>query len=525
MASIILPRKWTTQPSTRVEPSNPRTTSLLLPYGGRVIECANYGAPSAITTFGTAPTDGAGRYGRAIQASGGGLIIANHAAYLQTDYTVTIACEITAVDASYGGLFAVSNSDGTARFGLQRSGATNNFVVFHDNSTPAVLTSSSITEVIAGFSIVTISYTSVGKTLKYYLNGNLVQTVFHTRDPTSPSSSRLVLFSARDALANYGSDGKIYLVSIQNYQRSDSDVLHTHKNVWREFADKKQVLYFDTAAGGATVAPSTGAVSFAGSAPTISQPQTVAPGAGAEVYAGQVPSIAQAVSITPTDGAVSFAGSAPTISQPQTVAPGAGAEVYAGQVPEISQAASVRPDAGAVSFAGSAPTISQPQTLATVTGSVVLEGLAPAVTQGVSVSPGAGSEVVLGYVPALIQGSGVQPVDGAVTVAGFAPTIGQPHTIVTVTGAYAILGTAPTITQAAILSPTDGAVGVDGYTPAIAQPRTITTIAGAATWSGFTPGIGSPVEFAKYLAGVRVYHTDADAVVKHTTSSTRVPHT
>ena len=481
MASIILPRKWTTQPSTRVEPSNPRTTSLLLPYGGRVIECANYGAPSAITTFGTAPTDGAGRYGRAIQASGGGLIIANHAAYLQTDYTVTIACEITAVDASFGGLFAVSNSDGTARFGLQRSGATNNFVVFHDNSTPAVLTSSSITEVIAGFSIVTISYTSVGKTLKYYLNGNLVQTVFHTRDPTSPSSSRLVLFSARDALANYGSDGKIYLVSIQNYQRSDSDVLHTHKNVWREFADKKQVLYFDTAAGGATVAPSTGAVSFAGSAPTISQPQTVAPGAGAEVYAGQVP--------------------------------------------EISQAASVRPDAGAVSFAGSAPTISQPQTLATVTGSVVLEGLAPAVTQGVSVSPGAGSEVVLGYVPALIQGSGVQPVDGAVTVAGFAPTIGQPHTIVTVTGAYAILGTAPTITQAAILSPTDGAVGVDGYTPAIAQPRTITTIAGAATWSGFTPGIGSPVEFAKYLAGVRVYHTDADAVVKHTTSSTRVPHT
>ena len=481
MASIILPRKWTTQPSTRVEPSNPRTTSLLLPYGGRVIECANYGAPSAITTFGTAPTDGAGRYGRAIQASGGGLIIANHAAYLQTDYTVTIACEITAVDASFGGLFAVSNSDGTARFGLQRSGATNNFVVFHDNSTPAVLTSSSITEVIAGFSIVTISYTSVGKTLKYYLNGNLVQTVFHTRDPTSPSSSRLVLFSARDALANYGSDGKIYLVSIQNYQRSDSDVLHTHKNVWREFADKKQVLYFDTAAGGATVAPSTGAVSFAGSAPTISQPQTVAPGAGAEVYAGQVP--------------------------------------------EISQAASVRPDAGAVSFAGSAPTISQPQTLATVTGSVVLEGLAPAVTQGVSVSPGAGSEVVLGYVPALIQGSGVQPVDGAVTVAGFAPTIGQPHTIVTVTGAYAILGTAPTITQAAIISPTDGAVGVDGYTPAIAQPRTITTIAGAATWSGFTPGIGSPVEFAKYLAGVRVYHTDADAVVKHTTSSTRVPHT
>lgn len=180
-------------------------------------------------------------------------------------------------------------------------------------------------------------------------------------------------------------------------------------------------------ASGTTVVPGAGGYTYAGQAPTISQPHTVAPAAGAVSVAGYAPSLAQGVSVAPGVGSVAYTGQSPVILQPHTVTPSAGAVTVLGYAPAIQQAAGIYPGAGEVVYAGQAPTIRQPHTVA----------------------PGVGAYDILGYAPTVSQAAGVAPLAGSIIILGYAPSIAQPHTVAPGAGAAAWLGYEPTISQIA----------------------------------------------------------------------------
>lgn len=180
-------------------------------------------------------------------------------------------------------------------------------------------------------------------------------------------------------------------------------------------------------ASGTTVVPGAGGYTYAGQAPTISQPHTVAPAAGAVSVAGYAPSLTQGVSVAPGVGSVAYTGQSPVILQPHTVTPSAGAVTVLGYAPAIQQAAGIYPGAGEVVYAGQAPTIRQPHTVA----------------------PGVGAYDILGYAPTVSQAAGVAPLAGSIIILGYAPSIAQPHTVAPGAGAAAWLGYEPTISQIA----------------------------------------------------------------------------
>ena len=254
MPSIILPSRFYSQPPGALAAADESISSLLLPAGGSMIECARY-QPSSVVPFGAALTEGVGKFGRAIQGSGGGLILNNADAYSVNAYTATFVVNITAFD-TWGGIFTVSNADATGRFGLQRNNATTELRVYHDNTSFTTVTGVTTADFTAGGDLVfTTSFagTATGS-LKMYLNGVLKFSGTHSIVPTASSSPRLVLLGERSASATAGTDGKVYLACLHNRQLDDAEVIALHDNPWQLFKPRRRVLYFDVASGGLTVA-------------------------------------------------------------------------------------------------------------------------------------------------------------------------------------------------------------------------------------------------------------------------------
>lgn len=253
MPSIILPSRFYSQPPGALAAADESISSLLLPAGGSMIECARY-QPSSVVPFGAALTEGVGKFGRAIQGSGGGLILNNADAYSVNAYTATFVVNITAFD-TWGGVFAVSNADATGRFGLQRNNTTTELRVYHDNTSFTTVSGVTTADFTAGGDLVfTTSFagTATGS-LKMYLNGVLKFSGTHSIVPTASSSPRLVLLGERSASATAGTDGKVYLACLHNRQLDDAEVIALHDNPWQLFKPRRRVLYFDAAAVGQVV--------------------------------------------------------------------------------------------------------------------------------------------------------------------------------------------------------------------------------------------------------------------------------
>lgn len=249
MPSIILPGRFYSQPPGALAAADESISSLLLPAGGSMIECARY-QPSSVVPFGAALTEGVGKFGRAIQGSGGGLILNNADAYSVNAYTATFVVNITAFD-TWGGIFTVSNADATGRFGLQRNNATTELRVYHDNTSFTTVTGVTTADFTAGGDLVfTTSFagTATGS-LKMYLNGVLKFSGTHSIVPTASSSPRLVLLGERSASATAGTDGKVYLACLHNRQLDDAEVIALHDNPWQLFKKRSRILYFDVASG------------------------------------------------------------------------------------------------------------------------------------------------------------------------------------------------------------------------------------------------------------------------------------
>jgi hypothetical protein len=142
------------------------------------------------------------------------------------------------------------------------------------------------------------------------------------------------------------------------------------------------------AAGGTSLTPGVGAVTFSGFVPTIAQPHGVAPGIGAVTFTGFAPTIAQPHAAAPGAGTITFSGFAPTLAQTQNqaLAPGAAAVAFTGFAPTLAQTASqdIAPDVGTLTLTGFSPTVVQASgsvTLAPGVGALALTGYAPTVSQ------------------------------------------------------------------------------------------------------------------------------------------------
>lgn len=120
-------------------------------------------------------------------------------------------------------------------------------------------------------------------------------------------------------------------------------------------------------AGGTTISPGKGSLTFTGYVPSIDQPQSIAPANGALTFTGYAPTISQLQAIAPAKGALAFTGYTPSITQGagQVINPSKGSLVFAGYAPAISQGAAriLTPLSGHFSFTGYIPMITQGGTI------------------------------------------------------------------------------------------------------------------------------------------------------------------
>lgn len=285
-------RKRVRQPQypVRVDSGNPLNSGSLsnLNFGAGLFDAVS-GKPATVTSFGTAPTIAVGPGGKALQANAdGGLMYSNTATLSSLAYTVTFCVELTSVDSPYGGFYSVSNSDATARFGLQRNSSGNDWAVYHNNSTFAsVGGASAITNLIgSGKHVITVAHNGVaGGTLRYWLDGVLITDTTHANEPTAASSPRLVLFGERSGSATYSSGGKVYGFDLKGRMLSDVEVKKLHKNFWQIYNPITEDISVPSAGGGTLI--SLTAASLGLSPQAYQQRATANLGAAAMAFAAQ----------------------------------------------------------------------------------------------------------------------------------------------------------------------------------------------------------------------------------------------
>ena len=251
-------------------------------------------------------------------------------------------------------------------------------------------------------------------------------------------------------------------LTIFNGAFTDADAARYFDDPWQGITDAKPRIFAVSVAGSVSVAPSTGAVTITGPAPTIGQPQTVAPSTGAVAFTGFAPSVVQAQNIGPSTGAIAFSGFSPSIAQPQSVAPGVGAITFTGFAPSVTQIQGISPAAVAVLISGFAPAISQPQTVAPAAGAFAVTGFAPSIGQPQAYTASPGVFTFTGFAPLVAQAQTVSPATSIVAFTGFAPVVTQPQlgaiAVAPDVGLITVTGFAPIVFQSQV-----NAMGGGGY--------------------------------------------------------------
>jgi hypothetical protein len=182
------------------------------------------------------------------------------------------------------------------------------------------------------------------------------------------------------------------------------------------------------------------------------------------------PPAAGGVTVTPTAGTVTFTGQTPVITTPRRVAPTAGALTFTGQTPTVRLDKFVRPTAGSVTFSGQAAgvTATDHKLVTPTAGAWAFSGQTPGVTVsgGETVTPTAGAITFTGQQPSL--DFGIRPTAGALTFTGQMPVLH--HGIIPTAGALTFTGQQPVVTVAAsdvVVTPTAGSLTFVGDTPGV----------------------------------------------------------
>ena len=271
--------------------------------------------------------------------------------------------------------------------------------------------------------------------------------------------------------------------------------------------------------------PSCGAITLAGSAPSVGDlPGTgVVPGVGAIalsgtyirptfggletgeiVLAGLVPGPPSS-GVQPGKGALTLTGQAP--SPGRGIVPPVGGITLTGQ-PGPVLATGPTPPAGLVEFTGHAPTL--PQGMSVPVGLVILTGEAPSSEASGVLAVPVGEVTLSGQAPVadnlttiavpdgVITITGQAPVGnvdipilaGSIALEGQAPTSGVPGTVIS-TAALAFIGQIPVVAHASLIPV--GTVALDGQVPALAFGANPGLAAGAITLTGLAPSLGPAI--------------------------------
>lgn len=222
-------------------------------------------------------------------------------------------------------------------------------------------------------------------------------------------------------------------------------------------------LLLGAAAGGNTVNPTTGHLTFAGYVAGIEQDRSYAATTGHLTFAGYVSTLDQDRSYTPTTGHLTFAG----------------------YVAGIQQARSYAPTTGSLTFAGYAPGIDQDRSYTATTGHLTFAGYVAGVAQGGGLNPASLPHLGMGASAAAVPNV-VSPTKGALSFTGYVPTVTQAGAVGPAYLPHIALGASP---APAIYSPATGHMSFVGYVPGVygaIQPAT-----GHLTFTGRVPTQGN----------------------------------
>lgn len=229
--------------------------------------------------------------------------------------------------------------------------------------------------------------------------------------------------------AAYQGRKNLFLVLAWNRLLSDAEFVEATRNPWQLFQPLNRRIYFGAAASsGTTVTPSSGSLVLTGNAPTVTVPATtISAGVGSLTITGNSPTVSTPVTATPGVGSLVLTGNAPTVTVPNTtVAAGVGSLVITGYAPTITvpQAGVVYPDVGILTLTGNAPTITVPGVVVTPgVGSLTLTGNAPTISTPVTVNAGVGALTLTGNAPTIISPLSITPDPAQIILTGWAPTI------------------------------------------------------------------------------------------------------
>lgn len=254
---------------------------------------------------------------------------------------------------------------------------------------------------------------------KLYRNG-----AFEASTTNNVANASCDSFTINSMLDSSPVDGVVWTCAMAYYLRAPLDseqIASLHENPYQILKPRRKYWVLPTAAGGTTVTPPTGAITYTGFAPTVTATDN------------------QIVDVPV--GAVTLTGYAPTVT--------------------IGDAVEVEIPAGAITYTGLAPTVtaSDNQSIEVATGSVSYTGFAPTVTVGnpVEITVPTGAVSYAGDVPTVTttENQVIEVSTGAVTYTGLAPSvlISDPQLVDIPVGAIAYTGYAPTVTIGAIQTP------------------------------------------------------------------------
>ena len=220
---------------------------------------------------------------------------------------------------------------------------------------------------------------------------------------------------------------------------SNAEALEYYRNPYQLYQPDVRRIYFGTGATGTTtttVAPTKGALSLAGYAPSIGQTanQAVAPTLAHATITGRAPEVSQTVvtAIAPTLAHATITGKQPGVGQTanQTIEPTLAHAAITGRAPAIEQDIGVAPTIGHLTATGKAPGVTQNVTsfIAPSKGALTVTGGQPTLEQTAnqSIAPSKGVAYLAGYAPVVEIAGGSQillPDKGALTLTGYAPEV------------------------------------------------------------------------------------------------------
>lgn len=242
-------------------------------------------------------------------------------------------------------------------------------------------------------------FSSNGTTVRVYKNGVDIGGL----DNRNPTTINTIGAYASSSLSFNGA-----MDDIRFYNRAltppEVSLLATRRGIAYEL-DRKRRAYVVGVGGGATVTPTTAALTLTTFAPTVTTPRTV----------------------TPSTASLTLTTFTPTVSTPQTVTPATASLTLTTFAPTVTAGGSqtVTPTPASLSLSTFAPTVSTPQTVTPTTAALTLNTFTPTVTTPRTVTPTPTALSVTTFAPTVSVGGSVSvtPTTLALTLTTFAPTI------------------------------------------------------------------------------------------------------